>query len=598
VDVATLTIPRHRPHSRAFPVLASMPVRPSLFHLATIRRGAAVRVVAGVASAIATACAVACGGAAPARATTGDDIGGTVIVATAADPGLLLPPLATSTQASAAIDQVYDRLADLGDSLNTIGDRGFRRRLSDRWTWAKDSLSVSFHLAPAARWHDGQPVRARDVVFSFALYTDPATASPLAPLLSNVDSVTATDSLTATFWYKRRLPTQFYDVTYNLYVLPEHLLASAPHDRLAGTEFARHPVGSGRFRFASWAPNQRLELAADANNYRGRPKLDRVVWSVAPDYGTATIQVLAGDADFFENLRPESFGQPARLRTVRLVPYPSLDYGFLQFNLRAADGSARPHPLFADRDLRRALTMAVDRARIVRNAFDSLADVAVGPVPRALFPDWRQLRQLPYNVAAARSLLDTLGWRPGPDGVRAKGGAPLAFTVLVPTSSLVRQRLAVLLQEQLRFVGARVTIQPLDLNAFGERERARTFDAVVGGWHTDPSPVSVRQTWGSAGARVAGGSNFGSYESPAFDAQVDSALFTSDPAKARPHWLRAYQTIVDDAPAVWLFEPRLVAGVHRRVRVVDLRADGWWTRLGDWSIPARERIGRDRVGLR
>ena len=541
----------------------------------------------------------ACRGDTPLRArSAADDVGGTVVVATAADPGVLLPPLATSTQASAPIDQIYDRLADIGDSLNTIGDRGFRPRLSDRWTWARDSLSVSFHLAPDARWHDGQPVRARDVAFSFGLYTDPATASPLAPLLSNVDSVTATDSLTATFWYKRRLPTQFFDVTYNLYVLPEHLLARAPRQQLGSTEFAQHPIGSGRFRFVSWTRNQRLELAADASNYRGRPKLDRVVWSVAPDFGTATIQLLAGDADFFENLRPESFGQTARLRTVRLVPYPSLDYGFLQFNLRAADGSARPHPLFADRDLRRALTIAVDRDRIVRNAFDSLADVAIGPVPRALFPDWRQLHQLPYNVAAARAMLDTLGWVPGADGTRSKGGVRLAFTVLVPTSSAVRQRLAVLLQEQFRVVGARVTVQPLDLNAFSTRERARSFDAVVGGWHTDPSPVSIRQTWGTAGSRAAGGSNFGSYESLAFDAQIDSALFTTDLARARPHWLRAYQTIVDDAPAIWLFEPRLVAGVHRRIRVVGLRADGWWSRLGDWSIPASERIGRDRVGLR
>ncbi|GJG88171.1 peptide-binding protein [Gemmatimonadetes bacterium T265] len=574
---------------------------PLTLHAPARRRRASLRRAIGRAVAgltLATAAGCHAEPRASAAATTAGDVGGTVIIATAADPGVLLPPLAGSTQASAAIDQVFDRLADLGDSLNTFGDRGFRPRLSDRWTWAKDSLSVSFHLAPGARWHDGVPVRARDVAFSFALYTDPATASPLAPLLSNVDSVTATDSLTATFWYKRRFPTQFFDVTYNLYVLPEHLLARAPRDRLAETEFARHPIGSGRFRFASWTPAQRLELTADADNYRGRPKLDRVVWNVAPDFGTATIQLLAGDADFFENLRPESFGQTARLRTVRLVPYPSLDYGFLQFNLRAADGSARPHPLFADRDLRRALTLAVDRERIVRNAFDSLADVAVGPVPRALFPDWARLRQLPYNVATARALLDSLGWRAGPDGVRAKGGVPLAFTVLVPTSSLVRQRLAVLLQEQFRVVGARTTVEPLDLGAFGERERARTFDAVVGGWHTDPSPVSIRQTWGTAGSRVAGGSNFGSYESPAFDAQIDSALFTSDPAKARPHWLRAYQTIVDDAPAVWLFEPRLVAGVHRRVRVVGLRADGWWTRLGDWSVPARERIRRDRVGLR
>ena len=114
---------------------------------------------------------------------------------------------------------------------------------------------------------------------------------------------------------------------------------------------------------------------------------------------------------------------------------------------------------------------------------------------------------------------------------------PLAFTVLVPTSSAVRQRMAVLLQGQLRTVGARVTVEPLELAAFNDRLQARRFDAAVGGWHADPSPAGVQQTWGSAGARP-GGSNFGSYVSPAFDAQVDSALGTTDARRAERHWLR------------------------------------------------------------
>jgi peptide/nickel transport system substrate-binding protein len=157
--------------------------------------------------------------------------------------------------------------------------------------------------------------------------------------------------------------------------------------------------------------------------------------------------------------------------------------------------------------------------------------------------------------------------------------------------------MAVLLQGQLRAVGARVTIEPLDVGAFNTRLQDRRFDAAVGGWHAEPSPAGIQQTWGGVGARP-GGSNFGSYVSAAFDAHADSALATTDPAKAQVQWLRAYQTAVDDAPAVWLFEPRLIAGAHRRLRVTGLRADGWWTRLSEWSIPAGERIGRDRVGLR
>lgn len=535
-----------------------------------------------------------------ARAVGGGDgdVGGTVVVATAAEPATLFPPLANTTQAVAVVDQLFDRLADIGDSLNTVGDRGFRPRLAQRWDWAPDSLSVTFRLTPGARWHDGRRVTARDVAFSFDVASDPAVGSSNGAFLANVDSISTPDSATATAWFKRRLPTQFFDLTYYLYVLPAHLLANVPRARLAAAPFARHPVGSGRFRFGEWTPGQRLELVADADNYRGRPRLDRVVWSVAPDFGSATIRFLGGEADFFENLRPEYLGQTTRNASLRLYPYPSLDYGFLQFNLRAAGNAAAPHPLFADRELRRALTLGVDRERLVRNAFDTLALVAAGPFPRVLFPAWRQLRPLPYNPTAARGLLDSLGWTDADgDGVRTRGGVPLAFTVLVPTSSAVRQRMAVLLQAQLRQLGARITVEPLEVGAFNARLQARRFDAAVAGWHADPSPAGALQTWGSAGTRL-GGSNFGGYASPAFDAQADSALSTTDAAASQRHWLRAYQTALDDAPAVWLFEPRLVAGAHRRLRVTGLRADGWWTRLSEWYIPAGDRIGRDRVGLR
>lgn len=543
--------------------------------------------------------------AANAPGSGGTALGGTVVVASAAEPASLFPPVALTTQQLAVVDQLFDRLADVGDSLNVVGDVGFRPRLAQRWQWADDSLSISFTLDPRARWHDGRPVTARDVRFTYAVYTDPAVRSPLAPLLANLDSVTAPDSATAVFWYKRRTPQQFFDATYHMYVLPEHLLGRAPRAALArapvgvgGEPFGRAPVGSGRFRFDEWRAAERLAIRADEGNARGRARLDRVVWQFAPDFGSATIALIAGDADFLEALRPETIGALARNQDVRVVAYPSLDYGFLQFNLRAGDGSVAPHPLFADRELRRALTFALDRERLVRNVFDSLAAPAVGPVPRALFGAWRRIAQLPHDPARARRTLDSLGWVPGPDGVRTRGGVPLAFTILVPTSSTLRERLAVLLQESLRPLGARVEVERVDIGTFVERQRARRFDAALGGWHTDPNPGSIRQTWGTIGARARGGSNFGAYENPVFDRHVTAALEALDPQRSEAEWLAAYQTIVDDAPAVWLFEPRLAAGAHRRLRLTGLRGDAWWAGLADWSIPGGERTARDRFGVR
>jgi peptide/nickel transport system substrate-binding protein len=587
-------------------VPAAPPARPAPSLASVGRRALGARVFAAsalAANTLAVAGAAGCtrqdAGRGPARAAAGDApvSGGTVLVATASEPTTLLPPLAATPNEQAVVDQLFERLADPGDSLNLVGDAGFRPRLARRWTWTPDSLSITFVLDSAARWHDGTPVTARDVAFSFRTYADPALRSPVATRLANIDSVTTADSLRAVVWFARRYPEQFADAVRHVYVLPEHRLGPVRPAAMARDSFARAPLGAGRFRLDGWTRGSQLTLAADTDHPRGRPRLDAVVWRFSPDFGAATIALLGGEADFVDALRLETLAQLRGSRDVRLVPYPSLEYGFLAFNLGADDGSGRPHPLFADRELRRALTLGVDRERIVRAVFDTLARPGIGPLPRAVFPGWRDVRPLPHDAARARALLDSLGWRAGADGARTRDGVPLAFSILVPTTTGLRERAAALVEAQLEALGARVTIERVDITAFVERQRTRRFDAALGGWRVDPSPGGIRQTWGTPGSRGRGGSNYGGYASRQFDAQVDSALNAADAARSRTQWVRAVQTILDDAPAIWLFEPTLVAGAHRRVQLPALRPDGWWLGLADWWIPAGQRIGRDRLGL-
>jgi peptide/nickel transport system substrate-binding protein len=362
-------------------------------------------------------------------------------------------------------------------------------------------------------------------------------------------------------------------------------------------------VGTGRFRFVRWERGTLLELVADTLSYRGRAKLDRVIWKVAPDFAAATITLFSGEADFLESLRPENVSELARTPTLRLLPYDGLNYTFLGFNLRArgtGPSIARPpHPVLGDAGVRRALSMAVDRQRLVTNIFDSLARVAIGPAPRVLFPDTAALRPLPHDPSRARALLDSLGWvDTDNDGVREKNGQSLAFDILVPTSSETRRRFAVLLQEQLKAVGARVNVDALELNAVIARATARDFDAYMGGWSPTPGLAGVPSVWGSRAARASGGQNWQSYESPEFDAQVKRALESFDRTQSAAAWVAAYQRILDDAPSIWLAEARTVAGVHRRVRVTGVRADQWYAGLADWTIDPAERLPRDEIGLR
>lgn len=535
--------------------------------------------------------ASACGGErdAPASAAAG----GTLVISAAADADALIPPLISQSSGRQVAEQIFDRLAVIGNDLNTVGDEGFQGALARGWTWGDDSLSIAFHLREDARWHDGRRVSADDVRFTWELYTSPEVASPAAPLLRNIDSVTVADSLTAIFWYASRTPAQFFETTYSLLVVPRHLLENVPHARLRESAFARQPVGSGRFRFASWNPTVSLELVSDTGNYRGRAALDRVIWVIAPDFSTAVTRFMSGEADVFEMLRPEQIDEMSRRASLRVHMMPSLEYHFVQFNLRDPR-TGRPHPLFGDRDLRRALSMAVNRQAMVQNVFDTLALVGIGPLARALMLADTTVAQLPFDSARAAALLDSLGWRDTDgDGVRQRGGNALRFTLLVPGSSRSRVRMAVLLQEQLRRIGAQVNLEQLEYAAFVDRGRRGRFDAMFGAWRIDVSPHGIRQTWGTSGSRSQSGLNYGSYESTRFDAQVDSALTAHDATAARGYFRRAQETIIADAPAIWMFEPRVTLGLHSRLRVQDIRPDAWWAGLADWSVDPDQRLPRD-----
>jgi peptide/nickel transport system substrate-binding protein len=520
-----------------------------------------------------------------------------LIVSVPADADMLHPALVNSSAGNDIVDLLFDRLAEPPQNLAVLSDSGWTPKLADHWTWSPDSLSIAFHINPAARWHDGQPVTARDAVFSFEVIRDSATGSPAGSNVQMIDSVTVRDSSTFVTWFHRRYSTQFFDAAYQLRPFPEHVLRGVAHSAIATSPAMRSPVGDGQYRFVQWKPTQSVELVADTSNYRGRPNIDRVVFSVAPDPNTAVRRVLAGEADLFEFTRPIDLAEVAQHPAVRVEVLPPMDYAYLGFNLHDPAHLDRPHPIFADLRMRRALSMAIDHASIARGVLGDLGAPAIGPFTHTAFNVPSISTSIPYDTAAAARLLDSLGWKRSPKtGLRDKGGNPLAFSMIAPTSSVLRQKAALLLQEQFRLAGITANIVSLEFNVFRQRQVDRQFDANLNSWHTDPGAAGARQTWSVASARQRGGSNFGGYESPAFDALLDSGIFASSASSARGYMTRAYEVIVRDAPGIWLWESRPAPMIASRFHTTGMRPDAWWASLGQWSVPPAERLPRDKLG--
>jgi peptide/nickel transport system substrate-binding protein len=510
------------------------------------------------------------------------------------EPDILLPP---STQQAVSRDieeQLFLKLADIGLTTNTVGDEDFQPLLAERWEW-DGPLTLVFHLDARARWQDGQPVTASDVAFTFDAYTDSAVASPYRAALRRIASVKARDPLTAVVRFRERYPEMFYDAVYHMRVLPAHLLRGVPRDQWKTAPFGRQPVGDGPYRFVAWRAGQTIELVADSTFFLGRPAIRRLIWRFSPDLQVAVTQVVADQADGREALyTPENVARVRAAPQVTLYPYRGTAYGYLGFNLAANGDTTQPHPIFGDREVRRALTMAVDRARLIKSVFGDFAKVPPGPMSQLWWIWDPEVRQLPYDTVQARRVLAARGWRDSDgDGIRDRAGVPLAFHILVPSTSQTRKQYAQLLQEQFRTVGAHVEIDEVEQSVQTERAVAGKFDAILQAWNNDPSPSSgVAQVWSRGGF---GGSNFLRYDSPAFDALVERASSAATPRQARSLWRAAVETINADAPAVFLFAPDNVAAFHSRVADVRIRPDSWAALLRTWRIPSDRLIDRDRV---
>lgn len=518
----------------------------------------------------------------------------TLIVAAAAEPRSLLPPYAVDLIEGEVCDLLYQRLAEPVAGFSTVGDRGYRPSLAASWHWAADSLSVRFTLDSTARWHDGWPVTSRDVQFTFALLRDTSALLPRPLVPDVVDSVSTPDARTAVVWARRRTPTLFHDVTYPVHVLPAHLLDTIPPQALLTHARNRLPVGSGPFRLRTWVPGTQLELEAVGRHASG--DVQRVVLRTMPSYEAAVTALLAGDVDIFDYVRPHDV--PRVLRTPRLATLrlPGFSYAMLQFNLRArpqargGSGPDRPrgprpaHPIFHDARVRRALALSVDRQALTANLLGSAGLASPGPFTRAQATADSSLAGSPFDRTRAERLLDAAGWRrPLGGGLRQRAGRALQFTIEVPASSATRLGAAVILQQMFARVGARATVVPLDHATMVQDLERGDFDATLNALSLDPAPAAVREAWGSAAARTGRGFNYGGYASAETDALLDSAAQARDDWAARAWYGRAYRRIVNDAPAVFLYEPVGLLAYDARWRPVGVRADAWWAALGAWQ---------------
>jgi peptide/nickel transport system substrate-binding protein len=341
------------------------------------------------------------------------------------------------------------------------------------------------------------------------------------------------------------------------------------------------PVGSGPYRWVR-REEQFIELAANHDFFLGRPGIERVIVQVATSPEARLNLLLAGEADAMDNIPPPitNFARVRATRHLRTVAVPSPNLGYLLFNQRHPKDREKPHPILTDRDVRRALVLALDRNLLVRAVLGQYGSVPFGPVSAQLWIRHGAPTPARQDTAMARSLLAGRGWvdRDG-DGVREnRSGAPLSLDLQVMASSPIRVQMAVMIHEQLRQVGVDVKLARLEPKVWLAQRRKGNFDINFSAAGLDPTPSGLDYSWSCHGP-----GNVGRYCDPA----ADSLLYRAISARTadREAWHAFLRRVEDNAPAAFIYSQTYVYGVNRRFGDVVIRPESSWIDLWRWSAP-------------
>ncbi|HVH07210.1 MAG TPA: ABC transporter substrate-binding protein [Myxococcota bacterium] len=436
-----------------------------------------------------------------------------------------------------------------------------------------------FHLRPGVRFHDGHPLDAGDVKFTYEAFVDPKNVSPRMSDFEPVKTVEIADPLTVRVVYKRLFSPAVYVWSY-YGILPEHLLGkaalTAEMDRrgiagearerfgLRDSEAARRPIGSGPFRFVEWRSDDAIQLRRNDAYWDGPAQYRDYTIRIVPDLLTQELEFRSGALDIF-GVQPH---QAARYREdprYRAFSATTFGYSYVGYN-------ARRKP-FDDPDVRRALGMAIDVEQIIEFVLYGEGERVSGPF--AITTEWydRKIAPVAYDPEGALRLLESKGWKRGPDGILAKDGKRLEFSLITNNGNPQRKAIATIAQNAWRKIGVDCRVQLFEWAVFlKDFINTGEFDAVVLGWSTGIDP-DMYQIWHSSQTDPQE-LNFTGYKNPVVDRLLEQVRLEYDRGRQVELAHELHRLIAADQPYTFLFASRGTTVVDRKIVMVTREPGG------------------------
>jgi peptide/nickel transport system substrate-binding protein len=517
--------------------------------------------------------------------------GGRLVISLRSEPKTLNPLTATDSPSREVIGAMQADLVHINRATQLT-----EPALAKSWKISPDGLQYTLTLRQGLRFSDGHPLGADDVLFTFRVYLDESIHAPQRDLLivaGKPPTVRQVDAETVIFQFAKP-----YGVEERLFdgwaILPRHLLEKPYQEgRLAQlwtpSTAPKEWAGLGPFRLKEYVAGQKLVLErnpyywkTDANGNR-LPYLDELVFLFVPSADAQVLRFQSGETDIITRLGAENFSALSRgQRGYTMADAgPGLEYNFLFFNLndlgdKSSADLTRKQKWFREVRFRQAVSAAVDRDAIVRLVYQGRGSALWGPVT----PGNRRwanasIAHSPRSLERARTLLKEAGfsWSTAPNAestLQDSDGKPVEFSILTSSSNADRTKMATLLQEDLKQLGMRVQVVPLEFRSLLDRvTQTKEYDACLLGLASfDADPNTDLNVWLSSGGTHLWNPSQ-SHPSTTWEAEIDrlmeQQLATAGYDQRKNLYDRVQEILAENQPMIFLASPDILVGAKNSI---------------------------------
>lgn len=442
-----------------------------------------------------------------------------------------------------APDIFHSHILTVGKNNELIND------LATESTISPDGLTYTYRIRKDAKFSDGKPLTAKDIVFTFEKTKDQASAADMTML----DKVEAKDDYTVVFSLKKPWSTFPYSLT-ETGIVPQHAYTAAYGD---------HPIGSGPWKVLELKKNQQLILVPNEHYYGKKPNFEKVT-ILRLDEDAALAAAKSGKLDLvYVN------GEAAQntVKGMKILALPTIDSFAINLPTiteRTVDGEKVGNNITSDIAIRKALNIGIDRKKIIENSISGKGVPAFGTSPDV---PWSSNTRFEDNkVAEAKKILEEAGWKDTDgDGIRDKNGLKAQFTVTGRSNDLDRYNTVVALSQNAKELG--IDIVPKS-EAWSQARKARAIPTC---WaFVDLNPINFYRNYHSSqiGKQTIG--NPASYSNTEVDREIELAIASVDNKTAQEHWKKAQKLAEQDVPFLTISSPQLVYFVKEGLNIPDL----------------------------